>query len=126
MEVTWALVEEMAAGAATVLRPVFDRTGGRKGRLSIQTNPANYRNAHRMLEQGRRFARAKPWEEALEPLREQARVRAGHAQGFDQRGREELVAARLPGLAVAVRAEPVERAVADPVRQVWVELVGPV
>ena len=60
VEVTWALVEEMAAGAAAKLRPVFDATGGRKGRLSIQTNPANHRNAERMLEQGLRFAGLAP------------------------------------------------------------------
>jgi transaldolase len=60
VEVTWALVEEMAAGAARVLRPVFDASGGRKGRLSIQTNPANYRNADRMLEQAHRFAALGP------------------------------------------------------------------
>ena len=59
-EITWALVEEMAAGAASILRPVFDATGGRKGRLSIQTNPASYRSADRMLEQGLRFAGLAP------------------------------------------------------------------
>ena len=36
-----------------------------------------------------------------------------HAQRFGQRGRQEFVAAGLPGLAVAVVAEPVPRAVAD-------------
>lgn len=60
VDLTWALVEEMAAGAAAILRPVFDATDGRKGRLSIQTNPANYRNADRMLEQGVRFAGLAP------------------------------------------------------------------
>jgi transaldolase len=60
VELTWALVEEMAAGAAAVLHPVFDATRGRKGRLSIQTNPANYRSADRMLEQAGRFSRLAP------------------------------------------------------------------
>ena len=60
VDLTWALVEEMAVGAAAILRPVFESTGGRKGRLSIQTNPANHRNAGRMLEQGRRFATLAP------------------------------------------------------------------
>jgi transaldolase len=60
VDVTWALVEEMAAGAATMLGPVFESTRGQKGRLSIQTNPANHRNADRMLEQGLRFAGIAP------------------------------------------------------------------
>jgi len=60
IEITWALVEEMAVGGAAVLEPVFRATGGRKGRLSIQTNPANFRDADRMLEQGLRFAGLAP------------------------------------------------------------------
>src|SRR5450756_1203035 len=42
VELTWAIVEEMAARGAGILYPVFDRTGGRHGRLSVQTNPANH------------------------------------------------------------------------------------
>ena len=60
VDLTWAVVEEMAVGGAAVLEPVFVREGGRKGRLSIQTNPANYPNAERMLEQGIRFAGLAP------------------------------------------------------------------
>ena len=55
-DITWALVEEMAIRAAAVLEPVFTREDRRKGRLSLQTNPANYGNTRLMLEQGRRFA----------------------------------------------------------------------
>ena len=43
-DLTWAVVEEMAVRGAAILEPVFVREGGRKGRLSIQTNPANYPN----------------------------------------------------------------------------------
>ncbi|HTS14815.1 MAG TPA: transaldolase family protein [Candidatus Sulfotelmatobacter sp.] len=60
VELTWALVEEMAVRGAAVLEPVFRATGGHKGRLSLQTNPANYRDADRMLEQGLRFAGLAP------------------------------------------------------------------
>jgi len=56
IDLTWALIEEMAVRGAAVLEPVFRREGGRKGRLSLQTNPANYPNTERMLEQGIRFA----------------------------------------------------------------------
>lgn len=59
-DLTWAIVEEMAVRGAGVLAPVFERERGRKGRLSIQTNPANFSNAERMLEQGMRFAGLAP------------------------------------------------------------------
>jgi len=60
VEVTWALIEEMGRGGAALLRPVFDAHGGRKGRLSLQTNPANYRDPGRMLEQALHFATLAP------------------------------------------------------------------
>ncbi len=60
VELTWAIIEEMAVRGASVLQPVFDREGGRKGRLSLQTNPANYRTPDRMVEQGVRFAGLAP------------------------------------------------------------------
>jgi transaldolase len=59
-ELTWALIEEMAVRGAGVLEPVFVREHGRKGRLSVQTNPANFANSERMLEQGIRFAGLAP------------------------------------------------------------------
>lgn len=51
VELTWALIEEMGVRGAEVLRPVFEEHAGRKGRLSIQTNPANYRDPARMVDQ---------------------------------------------------------------------------
>jgi transaldolase len=59
-DVTWQLVEEMAAGAAELLLPVFEREGSLKGRLSIQTDPRQYRNAAALVEQARRFAALAP------------------------------------------------------------------
>src|SRR5439155_10063502 len=59
-EVTWGLIEEMAVKAAELLQPVFDREGGRKGRLSIQTNPKLYRDAARITEQAIYFAGLAP------------------------------------------------------------------
>jgi len=55
VELTWAIVEEMAVRGAAVLQPVFALSEGRRGRLSLQTNPANHRDAARMLEQALRF-----------------------------------------------------------------------
>ncbi|MGH2511430.1 MAG: transaldolase family protein [Candidatus Limnocylindrales bacterium] len=60
VELTWALIEEMAVRGAHVLEPVFRREAGRKGRLSLQTNPENYPNTGRMVEQGLRFAGLAP------------------------------------------------------------------
>jgi transaldolase len=59
-EVAWRLIEEMAVKAAALLLPVFEREGGRKGRLSIQTNPKLYRDPERLVEQGLRFASLAP------------------------------------------------------------------
>ncbi len=59
-DVAWGLIEEMAAGAAELLQPIFEREQGRKGRLSIQTNPKFYRDAERLVEQGLHFARLAP------------------------------------------------------------------
>ncbi len=59
-DVAWQLIEEMAVRASKLLLPVFKREGGRKGRLSIQTNPKLYRDPERLLEQGMRFAGLAP------------------------------------------------------------------
>src|SRR3989304_4156622 len=50
-QLTWKLIEQVAIRGAELLKPVFDREGGRKGRISIQTNPAFYRNASAITEQ---------------------------------------------------------------------------
>ena len=60
VELTWAIIEEMAARGAGILQPVFDRLDGRAGRLSVQTNPANHRDPARMVEQAVRFAGLAP------------------------------------------------------------------
>lgn len=44
VEITWQLIEEMAIRGANMLKPAYDKYKGKKGRLSIQTNPAFYRN----------------------------------------------------------------------------------
>ncbi len=60
IQITWSLIEAMAIRGAARLAPVFEREGGLKGRLSIQTDPTSYRDADRMLAQGRRFADLAP------------------------------------------------------------------
>ena len=55
LDLTWAIVEEMAARGAAVLQPVYEQRRGKAGRLSLQINPANHRHPDRMVEQALRF-----------------------------------------------------------------------
>jgi transaldolase len=59
-EIAWMVVEEMSANAARLLKPIFDREKGRNGRLSIQTDPRNYRNSDAMLTQAIHFSKLAP------------------------------------------------------------------
>ncbi len=59
-EIAWKIVEEISANAAQLLKPIFDREGGRNGRLSIQTDPRNYRNSKAMLAQAILFNQLAP------------------------------------------------------------------
>ncbi|HEY4634839.1 MAG TPA: transaldolase family protein [Candidatus Limnocylindrales bacterium] len=60
VEIAWAVVEEMSLTGAKLLEPTFVQHGGRKGRLSMQTNPTFWRTPERMLEQGVHFASLAP------------------------------------------------------------------
>ena len=60
VDLTWALVEAMAIRGAAELAPIHARTGGRKGWQSVQTNPQNYRNVERMVDQAVHFAGLAP------------------------------------------------------------------
>lgn len=57
---TWRLVEEMAKDGAALLLPVFEAHGGRKGRLSAQTNPVLYRHAAAMADHALRLSQLAP------------------------------------------------------------------
>jgi transaldolase len=59
-DISWQIVEEISANAAALLKPIFDREHGRNGRLSIQTDPRNYRNAEAMLTQALHFSQLAP------------------------------------------------------------------
>lgn len=59
-EITWKLFEEMAVYGASFLTPIYQEHQGKKGRLSIQTNPALYRNAHALTEQAVHFDNLAP------------------------------------------------------------------
>lgn len=55
VDLAWAIVEEMSLEAAPLLLPAFEASGGRQGRLSVQTDPTLFRSYDRMLAQGIAF-----------------------------------------------------------------------
>lgn len=55
-ELGWEAVRELSIEAARLLLPIFRETGGRNGRLSIQTDPRLYRNADALVEQAVEFS----------------------------------------------------------------------
>lgn len=59
-DLTWAISEELAVRGATQLLPVFERERHLKGRLSMQTDPTQYRNPPAMVEQALHFTTLSP------------------------------------------------------------------
>lgn len=59
-QIAWTVVEEMSQRAAELLMPVFEREGGRNGRLSVQTDPRLYRNPGAIVEQAVHFSTLAP------------------------------------------------------------------
>ncbi len=55
VDLAWSIVEAMSLRAAPLLLPAHERTGGRQGRLSMQTDPTFWRTPERMLAQGVHF-----------------------------------------------------------------------
>ncbi|RFA11356.1 transaldolase [Subtercola boreus] len=55
-ELGWKVVEELSVQAAAQLHPAFVASGGRNGRLSIQTDPRLHRDADALVEQAVRFS----------------------------------------------------------------------
>jgi len=75
VEITWKIFEEIGLKGASLLLPVFEREKGKKGRLSIQTNPANYRNAQAVAQQAVHFHSLAPNMQVKAPVT-QAGVKA--------------------------------------------------
>ena len=50
-EIGWAMVKELSINAAQLLEPEFEKYNGRNGRVSIQTDPRNFRNVKRLADQ---------------------------------------------------------------------------
>jgi transaldolase len=59
-ELGWKVVQELSVEAAALLHPIFEATGGRNGRLSIQTDPRLHRDADALVEQAVRFSALAP------------------------------------------------------------------
>ena len=57
VDLAWAVVAEMSVRGARLLEPIFEREGGRKGRLSVQTDPTFFRDPRRMVDQAVGFDR---------------------------------------------------------------------
>jgi transaldolase len=55
-ELGWEAVKELSVEAARLLEPAFERSGGRNGRLSIQTDPRLHRDADALVAQAIEFS----------------------------------------------------------------------
>ncbi|RKR74968.1 transaldolase family protein [Frondihabitans australicus] len=55
-ELGWMAVEELSIGAAKLLEPAFAATGGRDGRLSMQTDPRFHRDRDALVAQAEYFS----------------------------------------------------------------------
>lgn len=59
-QVSWQVYQELALRGAELLRPTFEASAGRCGYLSIQTDPALYRDRDGLLAQASAFAALAP------------------------------------------------------------------
>lgn len=59
-EIAWLLIEEIGRRAAAILAPVYQKTEGRQGYLSMQVSPKYHSHAARMVEHGRALAALAP------------------------------------------------------------------
>lgn len=53
--IAWQVIEAMAVKGAEILKPVYDRENGLKGRISIQTNPKYHCRTEAIVEQAVHF-----------------------------------------------------------------------
>ena len=60
IQVGWQIYEELAVAGANLMLPVFEREQHKRGRLSIQTDPALYRDSAGILAQSECFSSLTP------------------------------------------------------------------
>jgi len=53
--IAWRIMEEVTVNAAKLLKPIYDKSNGKNGRLSIQTNAKYYKDAKAIVEQALYF-----------------------------------------------------------------------
>ena len=56
-EIGWEMLKELSINAAKILEPEFKKFNGRNGRLSIQTDPRNFRNSKLLTDQAIEFSK---------------------------------------------------------------------
>jgi len=56
-QIGWAMVKELSSNAAKLFEPEFEKQNGRNGRLSIQTDPRNFRDAKLLASQAVEFSK---------------------------------------------------------------------
>lgn len=54
-EIAWLLIDYIGVESSKLLLPIFEKNNGRNGRLSMQTNPKNYLNSGKMVDQAKHF-----------------------------------------------------------------------
>jgi transaldolase len=59
-DIAWKLNETMAVEGAKLLEPVFKKTAGAAGYISIQTNAKNYKNTEKIVDQAVYFSKLAP------------------------------------------------------------------
>lgn len=59
-QIAWQVVEELSTAAAALLEPAFRAHRGRNGRLSIQTDPALFRDSAALVQQAVHFHQLAP------------------------------------------------------------------
>jgi transaldolase len=59
-DIAWQLTQEMAVAGSKLLLPIYEASEGQRGRIAIQVNAKNFKNAHLMLEQAVRFHQLAP------------------------------------------------------------------
>jgi transaldolase len=59
-QIAWRLVEEISGQGAALLKTIFDESGGKNGRLSIQTDPRLFRDSAAIVEQAVKFDQIAP------------------------------------------------------------------
>src|SRR5262245_40705716 len=60
VDISWKVIEEMAVRGADLLRPVHDKTEGKKGYLSVQTNPEYHRSSSALVSHALQLVKLAP------------------------------------------------------------------